>query len=218
MMSLLKPMPLMDYIIPGGGLVNLAVLFFVIALLAYVCGAKGLAGFTAGIGRTLPVRLSGPRRSGFSGGVFQSLTAESRHFPWRFPCWSAYLLPMLPLLPGMTVLDRMVLAVERVRDRLARASGALESAGIPYAVAGGNAVATWVATIDAAAVRNTQDVDILLADPIWKRPPRCWRRRDSSAGMSRVWTCSWTAPRQSPRCGAYRDGRRKSPPDTTGGA
>jgi hypothetical protein len=69
---------------------------------------------------------------------------------------------MLPLLPGMTVLDRMVLAVERVRDRLARASGALESAGIPYAVAGGNAVATWVATIDAAAVRNTQDVDILL--------------------------------------------------------
>jgi len=56
----------------------------------------------------------------------------------------------------------MVLAVERVRDRLLRASGALESAGIPYAVAGGNAVAVWVATIDEAAVRNTQDVDILL--------------------------------------------------------
>jgi uncharacterized membrane protein YtjA (UPF0391 family) len=53
MQMILKPMPLMDYIIPGGGLVNLAVLFFVIALLAYVCGAKGLAGFTAGIGRTL---------------------------------------------------------------------------------------------------------------------------------------------------------------------
>lgn len=31
-----------------------------------------------------------------------------------------------------------------------------------YAVAGGNAVAAWVATVDAAAVRNTQDVDILL--------------------------------------------------------
>jgi hypothetical protein len=56
----------------------------------------------------------------------------------------------------------MVLAVERVRDRLVRASGALESAGIPYAVADGNAVAVWVATVDAAAVRNTQDVDILL--------------------------------------------------------
>jgi hypothetical protein len=56
----------------------------------------------------------------------------------------------------------MVLAVERVRDRLMRAARALESAAIPYAVAGGNAVALWVATIDAAAVRNTQDVDILL--------------------------------------------------------
>jgi hypothetical protein len=69
---------------------------------------------------------------------------------------------MLPLTPGMTLLDRMVLVVERVRDRLARASAALEAAGIPYAVAGGNAVAAWVATVDASAVRNTQDVDILL--------------------------------------------------------
>jgi hypothetical protein len=56
----------------------------------------------------------------------------------------------------------MVLAVERVRDRLERASKALEAAGVPYAIAEGNAVAAWVATIDAAAVRNTQDVDILL--------------------------------------------------------
>jgi hypothetical protein len=62
----------------------------------------------------------------------------------------------------MNLLDRMVLAVERVRDRLLRASAALEAAKVPYAVAGGNAVAAWVATIDAAAVRNTQDVDILL--------------------------------------------------------
>jgi hypothetical protein len=29
-------------------------------------------------------------------------------------------------------------------------------------VAGGNAVAVWVATVDQAAVRNTQDVDILI--------------------------------------------------------
>jgi hypothetical protein len=56
----------------------------------------------------------------------------------------------------------MVLAVERVRDRLLRVSAALEAAGIPYAVAGGNAVAAWVATVDIAAVRNTQDVDVLL--------------------------------------------------------
>ena len=69
---------------------------------------------------------------------------------------------MLPMPPDMTLLDRMVLAVERVRDRLVRASQALEAAGVPYAVVGGNAVAAWVATIDASAVRNTQDVDILL--------------------------------------------------------
>jgi hypothetical protein len=69
---------------------------------------------------------------------------------------------MLPLSPKMNLLDRMVLAVERVRDRLQRATAALESAGVRYAIAGGNAVAAWVATIDAAAVRNTQDVDILL--------------------------------------------------------
>lgn len=56
----------------------------------------------------------------------------------------------------------MVLAVERVRDRLLRSTAALEAAGVPYAVVGGNAVAAWVATIDPTAVRNTQDVDILL--------------------------------------------------------
>jgi hypothetical protein len=38
----------------------------------------------------------------------------------------------------------------------------LQKAGIPYAVAGGNAVAAWVARVDRAAVRNTQDVDILV--------------------------------------------------------
>jgi hypothetical protein len=43
-----------------------------------------------------------------------------------------------------------------------RAAAMLVGAGIAYEVAGGNAVAAWVGTIDAAAVRNTQDVDILL--------------------------------------------------------
>ena len=56
----------------------------------------------------------------------------------------------------------MVFAVERVRDRLLRATKALEEAGVSYAVIGGNAVAAWVATVDPAAVRNTADVDILL--------------------------------------------------------
>lgn len=61
-----------------------------------------------------------------------------------------------------SILDRMVLAVEKVRDRLKRTASTLEAAGIPYAVVGGNAVAAWVAKIDVAAIRNTQDVDILL--------------------------------------------------------
>ena len=58
--------------------------------------------------------------------------------------------------------DRMVSAVEKVRERLFRATAALENASIDYAVAGGNAVAAWVIRVDEAAVRNTQDVDVLV--------------------------------------------------------
>jgi hypothetical protein len=56
----------------------------------------------------------------------------------------------------------MVRAVEKVRERLLRATSALENAGVPYAVVGGNAVASWISGVDEAAVRNTQDVDLLL--------------------------------------------------------
>jgi hypothetical protein len=56
----------------------------------------------------------------------------------------------------------MINAVEKVRARLDRAVAALEAAGIPYAVIGGNAVAAWVSRVDEAAVRNTRDVDVLL--------------------------------------------------------
>ncbi|MBI3924093.1 MAG: hypothetical protein HY319_00995 [Armatimonadetes bacterium] len=52
--------------------------------------------------------------------------------------------------------------MEKVRERLDRAVAALEAAGIPYAVAGGNAVAAWVSRVDEAAVRITQDVDLLM--------------------------------------------------------
>src|SRR5271170_5380900 len=58
--------------------------------------------------------------------------------------------------------ERMIRAVEKVRERLRRAAAALADAGVPYAVADGNAVAAWVSRVDEAAVRNTQDVDILL--------------------------------------------------------
>ncbi len=36
-----------------GGLIGLAVIFFIIAIVAYVLGAQGVAGMSAGIGRTL---------------------------------------------------------------------------------------------------------------------------------------------------------------------
>ena len=52
--------------------------------------------------------------------------------------------------------------VEKVRERLLRATAALEQAGVLYAVIGGNAVAAWVTRVDEAAVRFTQDVDLLL--------------------------------------------------------
>ncbi len=58
--------------------------------------------------------------------------------------------------------ERMVTSVEKVRDRLRRATQALEGASVPYAVIGGNAVAAWVGEVDEAAVRVTADVDILL--------------------------------------------------------
>jgi hypothetical protein len=58
--------------------------------------------------------------------------------------------------------ERMIRAVEKVRERLLRATSALEKAAVPYAVIGGNAVASWVSAVDEAAVRNTQGVDLLL--------------------------------------------------------
>src|SRR2546430_3176854 len=60
------------------------------------------------------------------------------------------------------ILDRMERAVAKVRERLLRATAALNQAGIPYAVVGGNAVASWVATVDEGAVRNPRDIDLLV--------------------------------------------------------
>ena len=51
---------------------------------------------------------------------------------------------------------------EKVRERLGRATGVLTSAGIDYAVIGGNAVALWVSRINDSVVRNTRDVDLLV--------------------------------------------------------
>jgi hypothetical protein len=54
------------------------------------------------------------------------------------------------------------MAAEKVKERLRRATKALASAGVPYAVVGGNAVAEWVGRVDEDAVRNTRDVDLLI--------------------------------------------------------
>lgn len=63
---------------------------------------------------------------------------------------------------GDQLWDRIERAVEKVKDRLRRVTTALEAAGVPYAVVGGNAVQIWVAQVDESAVRNTRDVDIIL--------------------------------------------------------
>lgn len=63
---------------------------------------------------------------------------------------------------GDALWNRIERAVEKVKDRLRRVTGALDVAAIPYAVIGGNAVQLWVAQVDESAVRNTRDVDILL--------------------------------------------------------
>ena len=69
---------------------------------------------------------------------------------------------MATVIIGPFSLERVVNAVEKVRQRLLKAAGALRGANIPYAVAGGNAVALWVSRVDESAVRNTQDVDLLI--------------------------------------------------------
>lgn len=58
--------------------------------------------------------------------------------------------------------ERMSEGIEKVKDRLRRAAGALDAEGIEYAVIGGNAVAAWVSRVDDSVVRNTRDVDILV--------------------------------------------------------
>jgi hypothetical protein len=63
---------------------------------------------------------------------------------------------------GLLALERMERAVEKVRERLLRSTAALEAAGVPYAVIGGNAVMAWVEQADESAVRFTQDVDLVL--------------------------------------------------------
>jgi hypothetical protein len=86
-----------------------------------------------------------------------AMTAPSHQTQQKSTNWTAQTVGM-----SWDILDRMERAVARVRDRLLRATAALNQIGVPYAVVGGNAVASWVATVDEGAVRNTRDVDILV--------------------------------------------------------
>ncbi|MCI0357058.1 MAG: hypothetical protein L0211_01055 [Planctomycetaceae bacterium] len=63
---------------------------------------------------------------------------------------------------GEALWARIERAVQNVKDRLRRTTAALNAAGVPYAVVGGNAVQHWVAQVDESVVRNTRDVDIIL--------------------------------------------------------
>jgi len=58
--------------------------------------------------------------------------------------------------------QKYYMALDEVANRLTRITQALENAGVSYSLAGGQAVALWVTTKDAAAVRTTKDVDILI--------------------------------------------------------
>lgn len=63
---------------------------------------------------------------------------------------------------GDDLFERIQRAVDKVKDRLKRATEALNDAGVPYAVIGGNAVQFWVSQVDESVVRQTRDVDIIL--------------------------------------------------------
>ena len=85
------------------------------------------------------------------------MTAPIHPSQERVSRWTAQTVGM-----NSDILDRMERAVAKVRERLLRATAALNQAGVPYAVVGGNAVASWVATIDEGAVRNTRDIELLV--------------------------------------------------------
>lgn len=69
---------------------------------------------------------------------------------------------MADALAGPIGWERALMAGEKVKERLRRATRALDDAGVPYAVAGGNAVAEWVGRVDEDAVRTTRDIDLLI--------------------------------------------------------
>jgi len=72
-------------------------------------------------------------------------------------------IPIKPVYFPWEMVMKAERAAEKVQERMHKAATALKQANVPFVVIGGNAVGVWVATRDEGAVRNTKDVDILLA-------------------------------------------------------
>ena len=62
--------------------------------------------------------------------------------------------------------ERALMEAEKVKQRLRRATKALDGAGVSYAVVGGNAVAEWVARIDDEAVRTFSPANRRCTPPL----------------------------------------------------
>ncbi len=67
---------------------------------------------------------------------------------------------------------------------------------MPYAVIGGNAVAAWVSRIDEAAVRNTQDVDILIRRADFEKVKSAFEQAGFTYGQKLDTHFFWTSPRK----------------------
>jgi hypothetical protein len=61
-----------------------------------------------------------------------------------------------------SVLERYAMALDEINRKLVQITTALNVAGVPYAIVGGQAVIIWVSTIDPDAVRTTKDVDLMI--------------------------------------------------------
>lgn len=72
-------------------------------------------------------------------------------------------IPIKPVYFPWEVVVKAQRAAEKVHERMLRTARAMQAKSVPFVVIGGNAVAIWVASRDEGAVRNTKDVDILLA-------------------------------------------------------
>lgn len=99
------------------------------------------------------------------------------------------------------ILKRMAEAPEKVYARRRSVAKVVDEAGIPYAVVGGNAVAAWIARIDAGEVRNLRDVNFRLDRGDWEATRVAMKRARVS-----LLPCSWGrhVSRTTGRSGARR--------------